>query len=527
VRRASRLVVTVAGAEGARAVHAAIDRPEDFDARAHPNTLTSDEGVAPDGIPVELAARRDVRAERVVGARVQRFEGMTARITVALALGRATFHVAGDSPRVSRIASGPLLLRLALGGCMAAAVSVGAVAVVIAYVGRHPWFAAEGAWPLLLAALGVGAASTVIAALLASLGARGARTAHTLAAVGAAALAVAVAAVVYATSNPSAAHASARAEHADLDGAEFEADAARRFTSDRAAAEAVLDRVHRRRQAATTDIDELIRLAATPWFDPSKRADAEAFADHEHLARLRAARDLNSIERLAALRYFDDQAALEGRTTLHVAVAEAVESASAPGQQVALQSLRARAVSLAPDLVPQVDRQLALFAIESCRVANDWRCVVDGIANAQRLGAADTAWARAHDEAVTGLRAAGHAAISAVGTVRDAPARAHYIREALSDADLLEALHAPDSALNVTTLTARAEAADAVVRREDEQRRRQADRLAAQAERAAERGRAAERERASRRSCSACTCCDGSCGCCGRGCCSHHGGICG
>jgi len=526
VRQVRREVVTTSGSVAARAVHSRIDRPDDFEARdTFQSVLVHDERLAAGALPAELTPDLDPPADRLVGARVQVFEGLAARVSIRLALGTASFHIAGLRPVCRQVEGGALSRRLALGVATAAMAAAASVALVSAFVSRHAWFATDGPWPALATALAIG---TLTAGALSLVLAEGRATwtpLRILIPLAATMLTSVTAATIYFGARPSVAHAASLADSGDLDRAVTEADAARSLTPDRVAAEAVLDRVHRTRMERAQSTADTVHWALEPWFDPTREAEAHAYADREHLDRLRAARDIDDVEPLASIRWFDATNATEGDAIIHSAFDRAISVDSATGEGAALRALRPRVAALAPDLVPRIDRQLALFAIESCRVSHDWSCVAARIADARAAGAPEETWLAARDEAAATVRAAGRTALSAATAAGGAQARATHLHEALDDAQLLTSLHVVDPALDPVALAARVATADASAQQEAERRQHEADATAERRQRAAKR-ETRERE-AERPRCSACTCCDGSCGCCGQGCCSHHHGICG
>jgi hypothetical protein len=349
VERSTRPVVTVHPMGAAARAHPHVSDPADFecDPSRWAATRVEDTGVRPPGdAPRELAAAQLKPNERAVSTRVQRFQTVRCLVTYGTALATGMVPVSGAPPEVDATADWrPIELRRNV-ALVFGAVSLGlGLVFASSWSSRHAWYAQSGHGPVVIAL-------AVVLALALTLTASGillhgqARTAMRVwVPAGALMLLTGALALVTTRSRPRPAHAQASFDAGDLARATLEADALRALDLDRAAGEAILDRVHLRALTRAATPEAMAASARAPWYQNSAREEA--------------------------------------RRTVVTALERAVTGAD----DARITALADLAREFAPPLRERLLREGALRRAGACAASGDGRCVRDETTRALEHGA--------------------------------------------------------------------------------------------------------------------------------------------
>jgi hypothetical protein len=255
----------------AAGVHARALDPADFDAGpwAWPNRLVSDTGVqAPNHVPIpaELAPFLNPRSDRLVSVRIQRFEGEVHRFRYGV-LGRsALVELAGTPPRFTAKSDfGPLVLRAGVLGGIAVFVAMTATIIAASYAARGTWYATYGQGSTIAWLLFLGFVGAVIAAAGMTLPRRAWRAAFTWAPMCTALGALVAAVVVYAGSGPTKREGEVALSSGDTRRAEMVGSALVDLGIDREGGGAILDQILYRELLGTDALDDKGDIAAKYW----------------------------------------------------------------------------------------------------------------------------------------------------------------------------------------------------------------------------------------------------------------------
>lgn len=307
VERSTRQIVCVHPMGAAARAHPGVMEAPDFDVEPArwPAPLVEDTGPrGANDLPRPLLPTSLKTDERVVSSRVQRFQSVRTLVTYATAVATGVVPVGGTPPEVDPTADWrPFELRRATGAVLALVIVGGATLLAWAWVTRHPWYAQAGHADVFVAvacAAAVAVAVTVAGMLLTG----AARTPMRVwVPAGMAMLLVGAMALVLRADRPRRAHAEAAFARGDLRAARVEADALRSLDIDRAAGEALLDRVHlRETQAPGRTLDARVAEVRARWYTPALAAEARrAVTTALEQRAAEASRDAAELTRLAEL----------------------------------------------------------------------------------------------------------------------------------------------------------------------------------------------------------------------------------
>jgi len=423
VERSTRTAACVHPMGAAARAHPNVSDPADFD--LDPSrfvaTRVEDTGARPPGdAPRELLPAGLKPDERVVSTRVQRFQTVRCLVTYGTALATGVVPVGGSPPEVDGTADWrPIELRrnvtLAFG---AVAVGVG-VFLAAGNASRHAWYAQGAQGPTLVAlavALSLASTFTLAGLLLAP----PARTPMRLwVPAGALMLLTGALALVASRGRPRAAHAQASFDAGDLARAALEADALRALDVDRAAGEAILDRVHLRRLTRAATPEAKAASAREPWYRDESRQEARR------------------------------------------AVATSIEQAAAGADDARATALADLAREFAPPLRERLLRDAALRRAGACAEAGDGRCVRDETTRALEHGAepaqTDPLLVRGRARCAESLRAL----VARADAANTPTTQAAALRDAIARSEGCTALTQEPTAPTADALRARLTAAEA------------------------------------------------------------------
>lgn len=445
----------------------------DFDGGPWPHTLLSDEIIqgSPARWPLVLHPTLDPRTERVLWTRLQVFgEGkLRIRYTTAIGQGVLSFDEQGNGP-LAESALRPLIWRTRLVWGAVGVCALGALVLTLRFITQHVWFArfGHGGWGLLLGLL---AAPLVGAAVAEGLLPKGLRRPRRIIApsllAGTLGLAVSL---LFALERPSSARAEAALRQGDLERASTEAEALRESHGETEASAHILDAVHGQRFAAADTLEKRLELAAAAWSSAELRTQAWASVQRD-------------CERL---------------------IAEAVFARDAKR----LADIQQLTQPYLPEIAQRAAQQAAIARAEACLQSQDIDCALREERAARGQGAILDALAPARDRARAVLQGQLAADVKAARSSRSPTERHTALTHALKVAEQLKALTGE----------------------EPEPSREQ---LAMQLKQAASRLEREEARQQRRRAARPLLCCDNTrsptcrCGGSTRGCCSHHGGVCG
>jgi len=425
VERSTRPVVSVHPMGAAARTHPRVSDPADFD--LDPSrwaaTRVEDTGLrAPDDAPRELAPAELKASERAVSTRVQRFQTVRCLVTYGTALATGVVPVSGSPPEVDATADWrPIELRrnvtLVVG---AAALGVG-LFLASGWASRHAWYAQRAHLPAVVAL----AAAIALAFTLVVSGVLLHRHARTVTRVwvpaGALMLLTGAIALLTARDRPRPAHARASFAAGDVAGAALEADALRALDLDRAAGEAILDRVHRRALTRAASPEAMAASAREPWYQAGAREEAQR------------------------------------------AVAAAIERAVAGADEARVTALADLAREFAPPLRERLLREGALRRAGACAEAGDGRCVRDETTRALEHGAepaqTDPLLRRGRARCAESLRAL----VAQADAARAAEEQAARLRPAIARSEGCTALTQEPTAPTVEALRERLRGAESRV----------------------------------------------------------------
>lgn len=503
VERETRFAVVTSAKGLAVRAHPNVREPTDFDASAKwRNTLAADDAVEPASVHEALLPPVDARTERILESRVQRFVGDVSHITCETGLGRARFSTAGSPPMVVDAQTAPLLLRLAIIVCTLLGSAAFVALLDAAYTSRHAWFSTPAGNSGTLCVLGL-----VCAVALAAwtghvcLGRRAWRPLAFMAPLVVAGLAAIGGLGIALRTRPSLASAESFFRRGDLQSAELEADAARTTLRNARAAEALLDRIH--------------------------------------LARIDEATTATARDSLERRRWFSDEARAQGMARECSAAAAEVAGAARNDDVAQLERLLAFRAPC-PRETARLPAALAWARLHGCMQARDWECAEGRYAELAAAGVGDEEVESARQVLLAAVDSECVQALSAAGEARALRDRQAALRSAFGLAMRFDRLSRTSRSTRTVAIESRLARVDRDVAREDERAARALARQVAAEQRArqltarAEAREQARRQRAlrtpERRTC-AVQCCDGTCSpTCQyvhRGCCSHHGGVCG
>lgn len=493
-QRLDRVVVHPAGS--AASAHPHVQDPRDFDTpvESFVSELTSDERLAPEHVPTALwPADFEPRADRARSVRVQTFCSPLYRIEYGTALGRGCVEVAGRNAWVSPSSDWrPLRRRRTLVATVGATATLGALVLPCIYASRHAWYAMHGHPGRVLLLAFATAACAAIATLGVTLHRRARALLRSWVPLGLMAGMCIGSAIAFAADRPSLAAAQRFFDAGAIERAEFEASALDALGMEREGARQVLDRVHLHRVEHAPSIEEMDRVARSPWFDAAFEAQARQALRTTILAAIPVRATVNDLE--------------------------------------GLRRLRAYAELIGPAAARDLEQRVVVGEAEACLAAADFACVESKLEPANRLGVDEAKLASLRRRAADGLRTQ----IDQLEHAAAPPTAQLEVQQLEREAALArqyERLSGGSASVTVSQLEHRL--AQARHRVEAEARRAEAERVRAERQAAREAARREEEERRRDRRWAPLRCCDGtlspSCTCGGsrRGCCSHHGGVCG
>lgn len=455
---------------------------------------------SPSSLPASLRLALDPVTERIGSSRVEVYERPSAIIDYKLPTGRGVIQVVGANPRVVEARKAPFRRRKRIVQIGSGLLAFGLLLAVGSYLSRHEWYAREGSWGklLLLTALGWLFARWTLMPL--TLGKRALPAVRWREPIAALSILLVVFTGIYFLSGPSAAHAAELLRAGQTDAAELEASAVMSASNGSATAPRVLDEVHLKRALSSNSFDALEGWLGQTWYSAEPR------------------------ERLAA--------ELRGK------LQQLLASARVAHDPVAMRAQAARVAKYLPDDMRRFSRDLMTFELEHSIASRDWASAASKVEGLAGLGAGAEPRALLLSAMTSDLEqlvdAGGHAAST--------QERVDLLTEAVALASNLSLLQGDPEGTVPASLRAKLDSATrarerelAKERRAKQARARRAEREAAREARrqAAIEAREAARERRRQRRANSCAvrCCDGSCSpTCSyvhRGCCSHHGGVCG
>jgi hypothetical protein len=479
--------------EAAAGVHVRLFDPGDFTAGSWPFDAIEDRAVPSlgDELAPELRPRIDSRTERVTHAHVQTFDARWLHIRCATALGEDRFDLGGQRLTFLRSPSWTALRqRRALIGVASGAMVVAAIVAWAAFRSRDPFFAMYGHEEVpLLAALAGGVGAVVLASQLLMRSAARSRTALR-ASTATALIGLLVCAGAYVIDVPTLSSVRAAIARGDLVRAEVEANAlCKGGTTD--ALESARDDLRLARSREVTDIKTRAAIVREPWHSAQTASVARA-------------------EVVAAGRH-------------------AALGAYQADNRSSFKALRNDIGGLDRTLDTNLDALASLLAARECLSAEQIACAEDAIIKASSApGVGDEV--RAVMEKLVSLERGELSRTAALANTASTSARAR-LRELDAARDLAAKLMAQTgtaspSVEELDRVRPSLKIALGAEERVEEQRAAKHRAELAMKEAAA----AAEAQRDAYRPL---LCCDGaaspSCVCGGnhRGCCSHHGGVCG
>lgn len=487
-------------------LHPNVADANDFDRSSWSNTLDAQvelDVARVSGLPTSLHPRLDARRDRIMNVRVQQFVANIFELKYGTVFGIGIVEFAGSPLRITHIDRAPLKRRSSraflagLFGIVATLFAVGA------YCGRHEWYSHHGAWPAAFGLALIGCAFVTIATFgwtrRTNARTRMSTLTPTLVAIAAAASST----LVLALSRPSIATARNALTTGNLEDAALAANALRATGHRDANLDLLLDDIHLHELREAASLESAAESAARPWNRDASRATATSWLRNEALKYARAARDrgdgpmLGRIAELISNQLPDDARTLRGDASYLVGLScvSSDDAECAESQWKALHGLGEGEHAIA--------LRDALASLCRTRLQDS----VAKAANEQDPSAA----VRTLEGAIEIIAMLGRIGVSA--------------SEDTTSRIALDLDRAKSAALRVERQEAIRIAREAAA----EERRAVLERKRAEAASRREEQREAQRERQY----APLRCCDGtdspSCICGGshRGCCSHHGGVCG
>lgn len=478
-------------------VHTRVGEFADFDSDPSqwPSRLVDDSGYQPPGriqVPGQLAARLEM-SDRVTATRVQRFTSEVHAIAYETLLSAGSADVAGVPPQVASSSDWkPLVVRAGmLGGATLILFGV-LVKTYASYNAQSAWHDRFGHGSLVLWL--AFAAMVAIVATLAGLSLPrrtwSMQTAWAPAGVGGALLIAT--AVAFGAGGPTVVEANEAMVQGDSSRAQLIAESLVYLDEDSESAHKVLDQLHYRAVLGADGLDQKADIIGDSWYN-------EGFAEKARAHLLE---------------------------TAHKDADQHKKRCNASGLDYV-----SRQVGV---FDPRYGANLSAHAL-LCRVpeCTDCSCVT------RRLNAAAAAPAKVREE----VRAVAHRAyrtafnkdFGAASTAIEAKQRVARLKQALTSSECVAKLGSPVEEATLSKAKSSLAAAEKTVQRQKEraareaERRRKVEEARKRRQEAIEKAQAKARARAS----APLLCCDGSyspsctCGRRRRGCCSHHGGVCG